>query len=368
MNSKPLWQQAALLLLLIVLPGCLDKQPPETPAPSQVTVQAPKQEPVVDYLEITGTVSASKTVNLVARVVGYLETVNFKDGSYVEEGQLLFTIEPKSYEEVLALDEAQLNQAQAEYDRQQALIKQNATSTASVENWRSKRDQAAAQVELAKLNLSYTKVRAPFAGRIGRRLVDPGNLVGAGGATQLATLDQLTPIYVYFNLNEQDVLRVRQMMSKQGIQPFSQVGTARVEAALRGEDGFPHQGVLDFTDSSLSPSTGTLQLRAVLKNEDKALFPGLFADVRIPLGKPKPMLVVSDEAIGSDQQGEYVLVVNSSGVAERRNIEKGTLSPHGRVVRSGLSQEDRVIVAGLQNARPGAKVQVASPAKEPSGK
>ncbi len=364
MNARSHLPAGCLFVLIAFSAGCRDQEPLKVEALPTVTVQQPKQEPVIDYLEITGTVAASQTVNLVARVIGYLESVNFKDGAYVEKGQLLFTIEPKTYEEQLALDQAQLLQAQSEYDRQQELIKQNATSTASVENWLSKRDQAEAQVQLGKLNLSYTKVTAPFAGRMGRRLVDAGNLVGAGGPTQLATLSQLVPIYVYFNLNERDVLRIREMMEKQGIKPFSEVGKAVVQVALRGDVGYPYQGLLDFTDSSLSASTGTLQLRAVFDNKDLSLFPGLFADVRIPLGVPRPMLVIPDEAIASDQQGDYVLVTDSKNVVERKNIEKGTLSRNGRVVRRGLTLEDRVIVGGLQNARPGAAVLVNTAAEK----
>lgn len=346
-----------LLAVVAALPACRSAKTPEGAPPPAVTVVTPKSEPVVDYLELTGTVSASRSVNLVARVSGYLESVDFRDGAYVEKGQLLFRIEPKPYEQEVALDQAQLRQAQSEYDRQLELVKQNATSTASVENWLSKRDQAKAQVELAKLNLGYTKVTAPFAGRIGRRLVDAGNLVGAGGATQLATLSQLVPIYVYFNLNERDVLRVRQRMIAAGKEPLSEVGKAPVQAALSGEDGFPHEGLLDFTDSAVSASTGTLQLRAVFENTDLAMFPGLFVRLRIPLGDPSPALVVPDAAFASDPSGDYVLVVDDKNVVQRRNVERGVKTPSGRVVRSGLAPNERVIVAGLQSARTGDTVR-----------
>jgi RND family efflux transporter MFP subunit len=357
MNARSLLSTAGFAVLIAALPACRSAKSPEGAAPPAVTVVTPKQEPIVDYLELTGTVAASRTVNLVARVSGYLESVDFKDGAYVEQGQLLFSIEPKPYQQEVALDEAQLRQAQSEYDRQLELVKQNATSTASVENWLSKRDQAKAQVELAKLNLGYTKVTAPFAGRIGRRLVDAGNLVGAGGATQLATLSQLVPIYVYFNLNERDALRIRNALAARGLQPTSQVGKATVQAALSGEDGFPHQGVLDFTDSTVSSSTGTLQLRAQFENKDLAMFPGLFAKLRIPLGEPAPALVVPDAAIASDQQGDYVLVVDEKNVVQRKTVERGAASANGRVVRTGLAPGDRVIVAGLQNAKTGATVR-----------
>jgi len=292
-----------------------------------------------------------------ARVSGYLESVNFQDGAFVDKGQLLFVIEPPPYEQQVALNEAVLVQAQAEYDRQQELIKQNATSTSNVEKWRSSRDQAQAQVELAKINLGYTRVTAPFAGRIGQRLVDPGNLVGTGSPTKLATLDQLLPIYVNFNLNERDALQMREAMRKLGMEAKAAVGKAPVEVGLSNEQGYPHEGVLDFVDNEISGSTGTIAMRAIFKNEDKTLFPGVFTRVRIPLGDPKPMLVIPNSAIGSDQQGDYVFLVDANNVVFRRTIVKGPLTPSGDcAIRSGLTATDRVIVNGILNARPGQKV------------
>src|SRR5689334_17266454 len=250
-----------------------------------------------------------------------------------------------------------LVQAQAEYDRQLALSKQNATAASNLEKQLSLRDQAKAQVELAKINLDYTRVTAPFAGRIGRRQVDPGNLVGAGGATTLAKLEQMIPIFVNFNLNERDALHLREMMEKAGMAPKSAVGKAPIFVGLNNETGYPHQGVLDFTDNDISSSTGTIALRAVFENKDKALFPGLFARVRIPLGPPQQMLVIPNSAIGNDQQGDYVFVVDRDDVVARRSVVKGPLIGEGRAVREGLSAADRVVVDGILNAHPGAKVQ-----------
>jgi len=336
--------------------GCRkNAEAPANPPPS-VTVSHPTTRPVTEHLDLTGTVGASKSVDLVARVSGYLESVNFKDGDFVEAGQPLFVIEPEPYQQQLALNQAALVQAQSEYDRQQALIKENATSTANVEKWRSSRDQAQAQVELSKINLGYTKVTAPFAGRIGRRQVDPGNLVGAGGATKLATLEQLRPIYVNFSLNERDALHMREMMRQVGMEAKSAVGNAPVLAGLSNEKGYPHEGVLDFTDNEISGSTGTIAMRALFKNDDRILFPGLFARVRIPLGGPKPALLIPNSAIGNDQQGDYVFVVDTNNVVARRSIVKGPLTPEGCAIRGGVAAADRVVVNGLLNARPGEKV------------
>jgi len=345
-----------LCILLVVSGGCRRHSEPNNSLPS-VTISHPISKPVTENLDLTGTVGASLSVNLVARVTGYLESVNFKDGDYVEKDQLLFVIEPKPYEEQVALNEAALVQAQAEYDRQQGLSKQNATAPSSLEKQLSLRDQAKAQVELAKINLDYTRVTAPFAGRIGRRQVDPGNLVGAGGATTLAKLEQLSPIYVNFNLNERDALHLREMMGKAGLAPKSAVGKAPILVGLNNETGYPYQGVLDFTDNDISASTGTIALRAVFENKDKTLFPGLFARVRIPLGPPQQMLVVPNSAIGNDQQGDYVFVVDRDDVVARRSVLKGPLTGEGCAIREGLSAADRVVVNGILNARPGAKVQ-----------
>jgi membrane fusion protein, multidrug efflux system len=321
-----------------------------------VTVQAPRSEPVIEYLQLTGTVAASKSVNLVARVPGYLESVNFKDGTVVPEGELLFVIEKPPYEAQVELNKAALTRAQLELDRQQAMMKENATAETTVESWVSQRDQAKAQLELSQINLGYTEVRAPFEGRLGARQVDPGNLVGSNGPTVLATIEQLHPIYVNFNLNERDALHLRQEMRRLKIELGSNIGKAPVEVGLQNEQGYPHVGVLDFADNALSTSTGTIALRGLFKNEDTTLFPGLFARVRIPLGDPRPLLVIPPSAVGNDQQGDFVYVVNPSDVVERRAIVKGPLTESGLAIRSGVAAGDRVIVNGLLNARVGEKV------------
>ena len=316
----------------------------------------PAQEQVPDVIDLTGTVAPSRTVDLVARVTGYLESANFKEGSFVETGQLLFVIEPQQYEQQLQSAKATLLRAQSEYDRQVELRKADATSKASEEKWRSDRDQAAAQVELSKLNLSYTRVTAPFTGRIGRRLVDPGNLVGPSVNTKLATLDQLVPIYVNFTLNERDALRIRESGRRRGNDPQDRMGKWPVRIGLQTEEGYPHEGTIDFIDTGISPSTGTVLMRASVSNENWNLFPGLFARIRVPLGKPEPMLVLPHSAIANDQEGDFVLIVGLGDVVVRRAVVKGPLTGGGCAIRSGLNPQDRVIISGQQNARPGAKV------------
>ena len=342
----------------VLLTGCgKHAAPPDAP---MVTVSRPAQEQVADSIDLTGTLSASKSVDLVARVSGYLKSVNFQDGAYVEEGQLLFVIEPEPYEQQVRLAQAALLQAQSEYDRQTALMKENATSAANVEKWLSQRDQASAQVELAKINLGYTRITAPFSGRMSANQFDPGNLVGPGGKTKLATITQLIPINVDFNLNERDALQIRTAMRQLGLEPKQGVGKAPVLVGLQNETGYPHQGTLDFVDSNVSTSSGTVQMRAVFKNEDKALWPGLFARVRIPLGDPKPMLLVPNRAIGNDQEGDYVLVADAGDIVARRAVVKGPLVENRCAIRSGLNSTNRVIINGLMRAKPGAKIMPVS--------
>ena len=355
MKLKPPFPVGVVLAVAALLTSCGKHIETPKQAPPSVTVSHPSQEPVADSVELTGTVSPSKSVDLVARVAGYLQSVNFEDGTLVEAGKLLFVIEPETYEQQLALAKAALLRAQSEYDRQVGLSQENATSAANVEKWLSERDQAKAQVELAKLNLGYTHVTAPFSGRIGRRLVDPGNLVGPSANTKLATLEQLAPIYVYFNLNERDALRIWEAIRQRGL-PRPGTGKAVVQVGLQNEDGYPHSGTLEFVDTGMNTASGTIALRAVLKNEDKAFFPGLFARVRIPLGEPQPMLVVPNRAISNDQEGDYVLVVEAGEVVARRAVIKGPLTKNGCAIQSGLTAEDRVIVVGLMKAKPGAKV------------
>jgi RND family efflux transporter MFP subunit len=373
-NPTRAWVGWALALVAgAASAGCRKTAAAAGPVAPAVTVQAPTRQPVMEYLDLTGTVAASKTVNLVARVPGYLESVNFKDGAVVPKGELLFVIEQAPYQAQVALNQAALVRAQAELDRQQAMMKENATAETTVENWVSQRDQAKAQLELAQINLEYTKVTAPFDGRLGARQVDPGNLVGSSGPTVLATIDQLHPIYVNFNLNERDALHLRDEMRRLKIEVGSNVGKAPIEVGLQNEKGYPHVGVLDFADNSLSTSTGTIALRGIFQNQDTTLFPGLFARVRIPLGDPKPMLTIPASAVGNDQQGDFVYVVAAGDVVERRSIVKGPVTEGRLAIRSGLSEGDRVVVNGLLNARVGEKVAptvdtVPVPAATPAAK
>ncbi len=355
-------------LAILLTTGCHKQPGAGPPSPPKVVVMAPRKAPVQASIELTGTIEAYRTVNLIARVEGTLTSVDFKDGSFVEKDDLLFTIQRDTYEEQLKLYEAQLENAEAEYQRQVGLAKQNATSVANVEKWQSQREQDRAQVALAKINLGYTRITAPFSGRIGKHLVDVGNVVGgAGEPTQLATLQQLQPIYLSFNMNEREVLLILKKLREAGLSPKSNVGKLPVFAQLATESGYPHKGLLDFAANEVDTSTGTLELRAEFPNKEIRLFPGLFARIRIPLGEPSPMLVIPNTAVSNDQAGDYVLTVDSENRVMRENVKTGPLTDDGmRAIVSGLGEENRVIVQGLLEARLGEVVTPVPAAAKPA--
>jgi membrane fusion protein, multidrug efflux system len=358
MIANPTRRLILALLITLSWAGCKRPQPFVHTGPPTVTVAKPGRETVAPSIDLTGTVAPYQTVDLVARVQGFLETISFKDGAFVSKEKVLFEIEKDMYEEKVALYQAQLNGAQAEYTRQVGMLKQNATSQANVDKALSDRDQATANLAMAKIQLGYTTVRSPFDGRIGTHLVDVGNVVGTNAAapTKLATIDQLVPIYINFSVSSRDALRLRKIAQKLGAGVKPGVGKLSVFAGLDDEDGFPHKGVLDFANNSVDTSTGTIQLRAIFGNEEKILFPGLFARVRIPLGDPAPALVVPNTALANDQIGDYLLVVNEQNIAERRKVTLGARAGAMRAITEGLNENDRVIVSGQSAVRPGAAV------------
>lgn len=348
-----------LLVLAATLVACSNSNQYHPPPPPSVVVSAPLRMPVTDYLQATGTVAASKSVDLVARVEGYLRSVDFQDGSLVKQGQLLFVIEPEPYQAKLASQQAQLLNAQSEYERQLRMIKENATSQANVDKWLSQRDQARAAVTLASINLGYTHIKAPFTGRIGRHLVDPGNLVGSTGtATKLATLDQVVPAFVYFSVNERDVLRIRAAAMAAGKPINAKAPRVPVYLGLQTEEGYPHEGTLDFASTGVDTGSGTLQLRAEVPNSETLFLPGLFARVRVPLGAPRTMLAVPDRVVNTDQVGSYVLTVNAEHRVVQQRIETGPVTNGMRAVTSGLEPGSSVVIDGLQSAVPGNLVTV----------
>jgi RND family efflux transporter MFP subunit len=357
----------AICLISLILPIACKEKASAPPPPPAVTVAQPVQRIVTDYLELTGNTQAIYTVQLVARVAGYLEKILFQDGQMVKKGDLLFLIQQNTYQDALRQTEAQilLQKAQLEYAEKQLvrysnLLQQKATSQENVDNWRYQRDSAQANLkvaeaarDLAKLNLDYTEVAAPSDGRIDRRLVDPGNLVGSGGNTVLAELNQINPIYVYFNISDGDLAR---LMGEAHWLP-GQVREVEwaVFAGLLNENGYPHRGHLDFASISLTATTGTLLMRGIFPNPDGKIMPGLYTRVRVPI-KKGPALLVPQEAIGYDQRGSYVLIVNEQNGVQRISVKTGSLVDHLCVIEDGLSGKEWVVTKGLQKAIPGRQV------------
>ena len=360
MNMVTITRILLAVLLACFTTACRKHDIPKLPSP-QVTVANPRMSEVSEYIDLTGTVGPLQCVTNVARVSGYLESLDFEDGSYVKKGTPLFKIQQDQYIQDLNLYQAKLTYSTSEYNRQLEMIKKNATSENAVEQYLSEMDQNLANVALAKLNLQYTTISAPFDGLLGSHLIDVGNMVGQNAAmpTGIVVIQQIDPIYVNFSINTRDALRIRRMMAAEGEQGKPGVASkAPVLAQLEDEKGFPHKGILDFANNSVDTSTGTIQLRGIFPNPDKVMFPGLFAAVRIPLGAPKPGLVLPESAVLSDQEGDYVFVLNAQNVVERRSVVKGPLEGTDRAVPEGVTVSDRVVINGIPNIRIGQQVEV----------
>jgi RND family efflux transporter MFP subunit len=359
---------AAIVALLILLTGC-EQNTFVAPPPPSVDVAAPVQRTITRYLETTGNTAPIKSVDLVARVQGFLQSINYQDGTFVKQGTTLFTIEPETYK--LKLDqaraaeagaEASLKQAEADFKRQTDLVQRQAvsqatldTSTSNRENAQANLQQAQANTRIAEVNYGYTNVTAPFDGIVSAHLVSIGELVGVSSPTQLASIVALDPIYVNFNVNEQDVLRIRAEAAERGI-TVNELRQLPVEVGLQTETGYPHKGRLDYVSPTLNQSTGTLPVRGLLPNPDRVLLPGFFLRVRVPFDKQDNALLVPNVSLGSDQSGRYLLVVNGENVVEQRKVQTGALDGDLRVIEDGLKPDDKVVVAGLLRAIPGQKV------------
>jgi RND family efflux transporter MFP subunit len=360
------WWNAAIVAA--GLTACGQSNTYQAPPPPKVTVAKPVEQKVTRYFEATGNTAAVNSANLVARVQGFLTEVKYTDGMPVKRGQHLFTIEPEPYQLKLqqtqaaeAAAQAAQKQTEADFERQQELVQRQAASKAAFDAAQAKRDndrakvlQAQADTKQAQINLDYTRVVAPFDGIVTARQVSVGELVGGSGTQVLATIVQLDPIYVNFTASERDVLRVRDMLYKRGQRAQDLLGTD-IEVGLQTDPGYPHKGKLDYIAPTVNQSTGTLAARAELPNALRLMLPGFFVRVRVPLEEAGALLVPS-VALGSDQAGRYVLVVNGENIVEQRKVETGPAVGEMTVIESGLKPDDRVVTAGLLRAVPGQKV------------
>ncbi|HEU4538303.1 MAG TPA: efflux RND transporter periplasmic adaptor subunit, partial [Polyangiaceae bacterium] len=315
--------------------------------------------PVAEFSEHTGRAEAPGAVEIRARAAGHLERAAFREGELVKKGDLLFVVDPRPYRAALARARADLEAARADHAlaeknaaRADALYQSNAIAArerdelgGALAQLSARRAAAAAAVSAAELDLDYALVRSPIDGRIGRVLVTPGNLVGPGTASPLATVVSVDPLYVYVDVDEARALGLR-----------AGGGAAAARIGFPGEAGYPHEARVDFLDNRVDPATGTLKVRAVVPNPDGRLSPGLFARVRLTQGAPRDAVLVADRAVATDQDRRFVWVVGPGERAQYRGVKLGHLEGGLRVVREGLAASDRVVVRGLQRLRPGVEV------------
>jgi RND family efflux transporter MFP subunit len=368
---------AAALALATLVAGCGDnasqqKQGGAPPAP-QVTVAKPTQRTVSDYDEYVGRFAAVDSVEVRARVSGYLDSVDFKDGQMVKQGDLLFTIDKRPFQTALdqsranrQLAQSNLTYTESDLKRAQQLVAEK-TVTEQVFEQRSQAFRnaqasvaaASAAVRQAELDMQFTELRAPIDGRIGDRRVSPGNLVTggtSGNTTLLATIVSQDPIHFEFTFDEASYLRYERM-AKEGADVASRGPGVNVSLKLIDEKDFSHEGRMDFVDNAIDRSTGTIRGRALFKNPNAVFTPGMFARVRVPASPPYQALLVPDTALGTEQARRFVLVVGADNMVAIKYVTVGDLVDGGlRVIKEGLSADDRVIVDGLMRARAGIKV------------
>lgn len=358
---------AGLVCAMPALSGCNEKNRYAAPPAAKVAVAGPIQRPVTLYAEFTGNTAPLAAVDVEARVQGFLTAIGYRDGEAVRKDRVLFEIERDQYQAQFDLQQAQVESAKAkqvnskrEYDRQVTLGQKDVATQRAVDEATMNYEMANAQLaaneaslKLAQTSLGYTTVRAPFDGVVTRHLAEVGSLVGQSGPTKLATVLQVNPIYVYFNISEQQQIDMRDALAKQGktLRDLRENAEERsVEVALAADTAFQYKGKIDYIAPQLDPNTGTLQLRGVFENKDIALVPGLFVRVRVPVGKIENALLVNDTAVQSNQTGSYVMVVGEDKVVAQRQVTTGPVEGQLRVITGGLKADDKVVIGSIQRA------------------
>ena len=340
----------------------------EKPKPPEVIVESPTTDEVLEFEETTGRLVAKDAVEIRSRITGYLDKAFFADGAIVQKDQTLFQIDARQHEAELIRAKANVEQAEArvgrlkrDEERKRKLFSTKNITQEDLDLTSADRAEAVAGLEsltaardLAKLNLDFTRITSPITGRISRRLVDPGNLIKADD-TPLVTVMSLNPIYAYFDIDERTVLRIERLF-REGKILSPRDSRYEVKFSLADEEDFSRRGAIDFLDNHISPTTGTLRLRATVVNEDLLLSPGMFIRVQVPIGEPHPALLVPEEALGSDQGQRFVYVLNEKNEVVYRRVKLGLLKAGRRVIEEGVESTDRVIVSGLQRVRVGKEV------------
>jgi RND family efflux transporter MFP subunit len=356
------------IVFLGIFSGCKKEAPPQPPAP-EVTVARPLQKNVRRYYDLTGNTESVESVDILARVEGFLEKVHFEDGDDVAEGDVLFTIEQDVFianveqaQAALQSTVAERHRAQADLARVEKAVISGAVSEQEVDLKRAERDIAVAAVanaeallKQAKLQLGYTTVISPVTGRVSRRFVDVGNLVSPTQNTLLTRVVAFDPVYAYSNISE---ALLSQFLKKSGeTDQERREANAKLLIGLADEEGYPHEGVINFIDNRLDATTGTVQIRGTVPNKNRLLYPGMFVRIRIPSRFETPSLLVHEKAIGTDLGGKFILVVSNEGnIVERRYVTLGLLYDDMRVIVKGIEATERYIYKGIQRARPGLPV------------
>jgi len=369
----------AATLLCVCLSACERRQTkPVEPKPPQVEITTPVIQEVTDYQEFTGRLSATESVDVRARVTGYLQKVDFREGVRVDvtKDALLVEIDPRPYEAILnqakantLQADARLKQANADVKRSEPLVRSGAVTPQDFDKMIADRDAAAAQVEAAKaavetaqLNLDFCRVTAPISGQISRRYVDVGNLIKADD-TILTSIVSVDPIYAYFDVDERTLLMFRRLIREGKIKSARETEVP-IDLALADEQGFVdehgyprHRGLINFGDNKIDPATGTMQIRAVFDNKERMLSPGMFVRVRSPIGGPHQALLVPEQALSTDQGQKFVYVVTPANKVDVRYVRVGPQHGSLREIEQGLKPDERVIVSGLQQVRRDIKVE-----------
>jgi len=369
---SPLAALCAVALALPVVFGCqqASSQQPAAPPPPSVSVAVPVSAPITDFRQFTGQTEAVESVEIRARVQGFLQEIHFTEGTEVNQGDLLYTIDPRTFQAEVDRAAAEMERLQAQLslaeseERRAARLRQSSAVTeeeyaqrvAARQQAQASVQEAQAALDLARINLSFTEIRAPISGRVGSTNFTAGNLVGFNEPTLLTTIVKLDPIYVLFEGTERRFLEYERRIREEGLATAAD-RQVPVFVGLEGEQGFPHQGVIDFRANRVDPGTGTIQIRATIPNQDRLAVPGMFARVRVPIGQPMTQQLIPQTAVGSDQRGPFVYVVGSDNVVQYRPIRTGRSVGNLVIVQDGLTSMDRVVVNGVQKARPGAPVE-----------
>lgn len=360
-----------LIGVTLLIAGCDgDEKAASAPPPApEVTVAAPLLKEIVEWDEYTGRFQAVERVEIRARVSGYMDKVLFKDGQQVDAGQSLFVIDQRPFKIALDRATAQYELARKENERAESLQRTSAASVARLDQTVEALRASKADLDRAKLDMLFTEVKAPISGRISRNYVDVGNLVNGDtqAASLLTTIVSENPIHFYFEISEQQLLKYSRL-DKNGSRTGSRDAAIPISIRLQDEKNFNHVGRMDFIDNEIDPGTGTMQGRAILDNPDGILAPGLFGRARLPGSGIYKAILVPEAAIGTDQSRKFVTIVNAEGKAEMRFVELGPIRASGlRIIRKGLSADDKIIINGLQRARPGTPVTVKEGVIEETG-